>query len=271
MLQGPRCFDSINKAQTAVIDKYSFPDDCWPNKLSSLKLIVGLGNPGSQYEKTRHNVGAVWVRELADRYNIPLAQDTKFKGEIGRGIVAGVDLRLLIPSTFMNLSGDSSGAVARFYKIEPEEILVVYDEVAFDPGVVKLKSGGGDNGHNGVKSVRAGCANQDQFHRLRIGVGHPGSKDKVNAYLTQQTPQQSERQLTAASAHFSEALLANIVAGNWQSAMTALHSPPLSEKELQEKADQKAQLKSKRDAVQRAEKKAEEEAVNNADDACDGG
>lgn len=260
MLQGLLCFDSIYNAHLAVTSKNAPPAASWSSEMTALKLIVGLGNPGAQYEKTRHNAGAVWVRELAHRFNIPFAQDTKFKGEIGRGVIAGVDLRLLIPSTFMNLSGDSSGAVARFYKIEPEEILVVYDEVAFEPGVVKLKSGGGDNGHNGIKSVRAGCANQDQFHRLRIGVGHPGSKDKVNAYLTQQTPQQSERELTAASGHFAEALLADMVAGNWQSAMTALHSPPLSEQELQEKAEKKAQLKSKRDADLKMKKAAIEAA-----------
>ena len=260
MLQGLLYPDPIYKPHTAVLRTNESPDDSWSNKMTALKLIVGLGNPGAQYEKTRHNVGAVWVRELAHRFNIPLAQDTKFKGEIGRGVIAGVDLRLLIPSTFMNLSGDSSGAVARFYKIEPEEILVAYDEVAFEPGVVKIKSGGGDNGHNGVKSVRAGCADQDQFHRLRIGVGHPGSKDKVNAYLTQQTPQQSERELTTASGHFAEALLADVVNGNWQSAMTALHSPPLSEKELQEKAQKKALLKSKREADVKIEKAAIEAA-----------
>ena len=260
MLQSLLCFASSYIFSSAATSKNFQPDDCGSCKLTAIKLIVGLGNPGAQYEKTRHNVGAVWVRELAHRFNIPLAQDTKFKGEIGRGVIAGVDLRLLIPSTFMNLSGDSSGAVARFYKIEPEEILVAYDEVAFEPGVVKIKSGGGDNGHNGVKSVRAGCANQDQFHRLRIGVGHPGSKDKVNAYLTQQTPQQSERELTTASGHFAEALLADVVNGNWQSAMTALHSPPLSEKELQEKAEKKALLKSKREADLKIEKAAIEAA-----------
>lgn len=233
--------------------------------MTALKLIVGLGNPGAQYEKTRHNVGAVWVRALAQRFNIPLAQDAKFKGEIGRGVIAGVDLRLLIPSTFMNLSGESSAAVARFYKIHPEEILVAYDEVAFDPGVVKLKNGGGDNGHNGVKSVRAGCANQDQFHRLRIGVGHPGSKDKVTAYLTQQTPQQSERDATTAAGNFAEALLADIVRGNWQSAMTALHSTPLSVQELQEKAEQKALLKSEQEASQKAKQDAQRHADLSAD------
>ena len=144
--------------------------------MSGLKLIVGLGNPGPAYADTRHNVGAVWVRQLARRYSISLGVDTKFKGEIGRGLIGGTDVRLLLPSTFMNNSGESVGAVSRFFKLEPQEILVAYDEVAFEPGVVKLKQGGGSNGHNGVKSVIAGLGNRDEFVRLRIGVGHPGSK-----------------------------------------------------------------------------------------------
>ena len=113
--------------------------------MSGLKLIVGLGNPGPAYADTRHNVGAVWVRELARRYSISLGVDTKFKGEIGRGLIGGTDVRLLLPSTFMNNSGESVGAVSRFFKLEPQEILVAYDEVAFEPGVVKLKQGGGSN------------------------------------------------------------------------------------------------------------------------------
>ena len=144
--------------------------------VTGLKLIVGLGNPGSAYADTRHNVGAVWVRELARRYSINLGVDTKFKGELGRGLIGGTDVRLLLPSTFMNNSGESVGAVSRFFKLEPQEILVAYDEVAFEPGVVKLKQGGGSNGHNGVKSVIAGLGNRDEFVRLRIGVGHPGSR-----------------------------------------------------------------------------------------------
>ena len=189
-----------------------------------LKLIVGLGNPSPQYDATRHNVGALWVRDLARRFNITLSNDTKFKGEIGRGEVAGADLRLLVPATYMNLSGDSVGAVQRFYKIAIDEILVAYDEMAFAPGTVRLKQGGGDNGHNGVKSVRAGCGNNGGFHRLRIGVGHPQDKNLVTAYLTQHKMPAAERQLVEQATNFDEALLQQIVMGHWQQAMNVMHA-----------------------------------------------
>ncbi len=200
--------------------------------MAALKLIVGLGNPGPVYAETRHNVGAVWVRELARRYSIHLSLDTKFKGEIGRGLVAGVDVRLLLPTTFMNNSGQSVGTVSRFYKLEPASILVVYDEVAFEPGVVKLKQGGGSNGHNGIKSVIAGLGSRDDFARLRIGVGHPGTKEQVIPYLTKQTPRQSERELITAAGDIADTTLADIVQGNWQLAMTALHAPEIVSDEV---------------------------------------
>ncbi len=189
-----------------------------------LKLIVGLGNPGPQYEATRHNVGAVWVRSLARRFGISLAADTKFKGELGRGDLLGVDLRLLVPSTYMNLSGESVGAVCRFYKITVEEMLIVYDEMAFDPGVVRLKAGGGDNGHNGIKSVRSGCGNNGGFYRMRIGVGHPNDRDRVTAYLTQHTMPADERIEVERATDFPEAVLADVVHGRWQAAMNAIHA-----------------------------------------------
>ena len=192
---------------------------------TALKLIAGLGNPGSQYANTRHNVGADWVRELARQFQVPLALDTKFKAEIGRGNVLGYDVRLLIPMTYMNNSGDAIGAVAHFYKWSVEQILIAHDEVAFAPGTVKLKNGGGENGHNGLKSVRARLANQDGYNRLRIGVGHPGNKSQVNYYLTQQTPTQDERASVAAAGQLPDGILRDMLAGNWQSAMTALHAP----------------------------------------------
>jgi PTH1 family peptidyl-tRNA hydrolase len=185
---------------------------------------VGLGNPSPQYDHTRHNVGALWVRELSRRYDIALSADSKFKGEIGRGVIAGVDCRLLVPSTYMNVSGESVGAVQRFYKISVAEMLVAYDEMAFDPGVVRLKQGGGDNGHNGVKSVRAGCGNDGGFNRLRIGVGHPNDKSLVTAYLTQRAMPAAERQLIDQATDFGEALMREIVQGNWQQAMNVLHA-----------------------------------------------
>ena len=192
--------------------------------MSLLKLIVGLGNPSPQYDGTRHNVGALWVRALARRYGVALASDSKFKGEIGRGTVAGADVRLLVPATYMNLSGDSVGSVCRFYKIDVEQVLVAYDEMAFEPGIIRLKQGGGANGHNGIKSVIAGCANQADFHRLRIGVGHPGDKDRVTAYLTQHAMPAAERAAVEQAWDFSEALLRDIVHGEWQAAMNVLHA-----------------------------------------------
>ena len=193
--------------------------------MGALKLVVGLGNPGLGYADTRHNVGAAWVREMARRYSIPLSLDTKFNGEIGRGLVAGVDIRFLLPRTYMNNSGEAVGSVSRFYKIDPSEILIAYDEVAFESGTAKFKHGGGSNGHNGVKSVVAGLGNKDGFFRLRIGVGHPGSKDQLIPYLTEQIPQQSEREQIAQSVSFAESIVVDVVQGQWQRAMTALHAP----------------------------------------------
>lgn len=192
--------------------------------MAALRLIVGLGNPGPQYDRTRHNVGARWVVLLAQRYGITLSADSKFKGLVGRGMVAGTDVRLLLPTTYMNLSGEAVGALMRFYKLSVEEVLIAYDEMAFEPGVVRLKQGGGDNGHNGIKSVRAACANQAEFHRLRIGVGHPGDKHRVTAYLTQVKTPVSETELIDRATDFSDTLLGQIVRGEWQAAMNSLHA-----------------------------------------------
>lgn len=192
--------------------------------MTDVRLIVGLGNPGASYQATRHNVGERWVRDLAQRFSITLSSDTKFKGYVGRGDILSHDVRLLIPTTFMNLSGEAVGAVQRFYKLAPESILVVYDEMAFEPGVVKLKQGGGDNGHNGLKSVRASLGNNPDFARLRIGVGHPGEKSKVTAYLTQHDMPENERIQVERSTDFDDALLENILQGHWQQAMNDLHA-----------------------------------------------
>ena len=186
-------------------------------------MIVGLGNPSPQYDHTRHNVGAEWVRWLAEWYAVPLKAQARFKGLVGRGLIEGHDVYLLLPSTYMNLSGEAVGPLARFYKMGVDEILVAYDEMAFEPGVVRLKTGGGDNGHNGIKSVRAAMANDAGFHRLRIGVGHPGDKARVTAYLTQVKMPAGERDLVAASTELAGPLLAAILAGNWQAAMNELH------------------------------------------------
>jgi PTH1 family peptidyl-tRNA hydrolase len=136
------------------------------------KLIVGLGNPGAEYADTRHNAGFWLVDQLARDLKIKLSQQAKFHGALGRAQVHGEDLWLLQPSTFMNRSGQAVVAVARFYKILPDEILVVHDELDLDPGSIRLKQGGGAGGHNGIKDIQAHLSSPD-FWRLRLGVGHP--------------------------------------------------------------------------------------------------
>ncbi len=191
----------------------------------AIRLIAGLGNPGPRYADTRHNVGVWFVERLARRFGINLAPDTKFKGDVGRGDVLGHDVRLLLPQTFMNLSGESVGPLARFFKIEPEEILVAYDVMAFVRGVLRLNPGGGANGHNGIKSVIDGLGSAPGFHRLRIGVGHPGDKDRVTAYLTSVTTPADERRLIEEAFELPEAVLEDLLDSKFQKVMYWLHAP----------------------------------------------
>jgi PTH1 family peptidyl-tRNA hydrolase len=153
-----------------------------------IRLIVGLGNPGSQYHQTRHNAGAQFVENLASRFTINLKLDAKFFGFTGRGNIAGEDVRLLIPTTFMNLSGKSVAAICQFYKIGLDEILVAYDELDFDPGVAKFKIGGSSS-QNGIKDIVSAMGNQRDFLRLRLGIGHPGHKSRVTAHVLSKAPQ----------------------------------------------------------------------------------
>ena len=194
--------------------------------MSAIRLIAGLGNPGPRFEGTRHNVGATFVEALARRYGIALKEESRFKGLVGRGDILGHDVRLLIPTTFVNLSGEAVGALAAFYKIPVDEILVAYDEMAFDGGVARLKPGGGDNGHNGIRSVVQGLGNQTGFLRLRIGVAHPGHAELVTPYLTGTRMPAEEREAIDAASDLSESILADVLAGEVEKAMNALHAPP---------------------------------------------
>ena len=189
-----------------------------------IRLIVGLGNPGSRYRATRHNAGRRFVRTLAERFGIALEGSTKFKASIGRGTVAGRNLRLLLPSTYMNRSGEAVGSYARYYKIEPRQILIAHDEVAFAPGILRLKAGGGTNGHNGVESVIEGLGSRD-FIRLRIGVGHPGEKERMLGYLTTVAMPQAERDQVDAACRLEDELLESLLQGDLQNAMNQLHKP----------------------------------------------
>ena len=192
--------------------------------MAAIRLIAGLGNPGPRYDGTPHNVGADFVDALATRFRVALARDERFKGRVGRGDILGHELRLVIPGTFMNLSGESVGAVAAFYKIAPAEILVVHDEMAFEPGVIRLKRGGGHNGHNGLRNIIASLGNDAGFVRLRIGVGHPGDKEKVSGYLTGARMRSVDREAVARAMVFPDELLALICAGEIAKAMNVLHT-----------------------------------------------
>jgi len=147
-----------------------------------IRLIAGLGNPGPDYAATRHNAGFWFVDELADRLRVSLAPERSYFGMAARASVGGRPVWLLEPTTFMNLSGKSVAALARFFKIEPNEILVVHDELDLMPGQVKLKLGGSHAGHNGLKDIHAQLGSDD-YWRLRIGIGHPGVKSEVINYV----------------------------------------------------------------------------------------
>ena len=151
--------------------------------MSEIKLIVGLGNPGDKYADTRHNAGEWLIDRLARRFNVSLNPESKFFGKTARTLVNGKEVRLLVPTTFMNLSGKAVGALASFYRIKPEEILVIHDELDLPPGTAKLKQGGGHGGHNGLKDIVAQLGNNNNFYRLRLGIGHPGHRDLVAGYV----------------------------------------------------------------------------------------
>jgi len=157
-----------------------------------IKLFVGLGNPGTEYEGTRHNAGFWWVDALARELKLQLTMDKGYHGLVARGNVHGRPVWLLEPQTYMNVSGRSVAALARFFKIAPEEILVVHDELDVAPGQAKLKQGGGHAGHNGLRDIHAQLGSGD-YWRLRLGIGHPGVKSEVADWvLRKPAPEQRE-------------------------------------------------------------------------------
>lgn len=149
--------------------------------MANLTLIVGLGNPGQQYAKTRHNAGFWFVEKIANQFNIPLKVDKKYHSLTGKGLVHDVPVRLLLPTTFMNKSGQAIVPFVNFYDISNDTLLVAHDELALDAGIIKLKTGGGHGGHNGLRDIIPHIGND--FHRLRIGIGHPGDKSQVSGHV----------------------------------------------------------------------------------------
>lgn len=191
--------------------------------MTAVQLIVGLGNPGPEYDQTRHNAGALFVERLADSQRINLSLDKKYFGLIGKFSHQGRDVRLLIPTTFMNRSGQAVAALANFFRIPPEAILVAHDELDMPPGVAKLKLGGGHGGHNGLRDIIAQLGNQNNFYRLRLGIGHPGHSSMVSNFVLGRAPR-SEQELLDTSIDFALGTLPEILAGDWSKAMHKLHS-----------------------------------------------
>jgi len=165
---------------------------------NDIQLIVGLANPGPEYQNTRHNAGAWFVEELCRSNNTSLKNDPKYFGYTAKITIADKDVRLLVPTTFMNLSGKSVSALANFFKIKPEQILVAHDEMDLPPGVAKIKKGGGHGGHNGLKDIIAKMANNKEFYRLRVGIGHPGSREKVTGWVLGKAQQADQEKIDAA-------------------------------------------------------------------------
>lgn len=184
-------------------------------------LLVGLGNPGPEYHKTRHNVGFLVIDELARRWGAPLTRK-RFAGRVGSGAVAGEPAVLLQPQTFMNLSGRSVGPAAGFYHIPPEQVVVVHDEIDLPLGTVRLKSGGGHGGHNGLRSVVTGLGSKT-FLRVRVGVGRPEHGD-VTSHVLGRTSATEQAEFERAADRAADAVEVLITAG-LQTAMNRFHAP----------------------------------------------
>ena len=191
--------------------------------MSAIRLIVGLGNPGTQYEGTRHNAGAFFVRLLAKRHGLSLNPDRNALGDSARGVIAGHDLRLLVPETYMNESGRSVAAMSRYYRIEPDAILIAHDELDIPAGESRFKHDGGHGGHNGLRDIIPALGGHRGFWRLRIGIGHPGSAKKVSAWVLSKASTADQISIEA-SIEAAISTLPLLLDGEDVKAMTALHS-----------------------------------------------
>ena len=186
-----------------------------------IKLIVGLGNPGQQYSKTRHNAGFWFIDALADQYSASFKAETKFSGEVAKATIDGQSVWLLKPSTFMNRSGLATHQLSSFYKIPAEQILVAYDELDLPPGTVRLKKAGGHGGHNGLRDLHAQISKE--YYRLRFGIGHPGDRNKVADYVLSRPSRGDEIEINNAIDRALD-VIETIIAGESQKAMNTLHT-----------------------------------------------
>ena len=187
-----------------------------------INLIAGLGNPGAQYEQTRHNAGFWFVDEIARHYGGQFRLENKFKAEICKLTVEGKTIWLMKPQTFMNCSGQPVRALANFYKIPFDQILIAHDELDLDPGIGKLKTGGGHGGHNGLRDLIGQLGNKG-FHRLRLGIGHPGDRSQVTDYVLHR-PSKDEQIEIEHTIDDAVRVLPELMAGDWEKAMHKFHT-----------------------------------------------
>jgi len=198
------------------------PHTYHPMSSKPIKLIVGLGNPGAEYAETRHNAGFWFVDLLANRLNATFRQDPRHHAQICRISPHGHDCRLLKPSTYMNRSGQAVSSLANYFKITPDEILVAHDELDLPAGGLKLKTGGGHAGHNGLRDIMSATGSRD-FHRLRIGIDHPNDRRAVVDYVLSR-PSKADREAIEQALETAADCLDEIIAGKLQKAMNRLHT-----------------------------------------------
>ncbi|MDH3986363.1 MAG: aminoacyl-tRNA hydrolase [Gammaproteobacteria bacterium] len=190
--------------------------------MTAIRLVAGLGNPGSKYEQTRHNAGFWFVDEIARQCNTQFKSESKYKSEVARCSMAGNDLRLQKPMDFMNCSGMPVASLAGFYRIPRGEVLIVHDDLDLPVGTIKLKKGGGHGGHNGLRDLIPHLGGKD-FLRLRVGIGHPGDRDDVVAYVLK-APSRDDRLLIDQAINAAMKVMPDLVAGNIEAAMKELHT-----------------------------------------------
>lgn len=188
----------------------------------TIKLIVGLANPGSEYAQTRHNAGEWFVEALLQSTPDTLKSESKFFANHTQSAINDIPVRLMIPSTYMNESGKAVAAYAQFYKINPDEILVAHDELDLEPGTARLKQGGGHGGHNGLRHIIQALGTPN-FHRLRIGIGHPGNKNQVTNYVLHK-PSSDEKKLIDDAIIDGLRVMPLVMSDNMPEAMKQLHT-----------------------------------------------
>jgi PTH1 family peptidyl-tRNA hydrolase len=187
-----------------------------------MKILAGLGNPGAQYERTRHNAGFWFVERLARSLGVELRSEPRYRALAARTSAHGEDLWLVAPQTYMNVSGAALAPLARFYKIEARDVIVAHDELDLPAGSARLKLGGGFAGHNGLRSITEQLGTRD-FWRLRIGIGHPGDKNRVHDYVLE-VPRAEERAAIDAALARCLDIAPLLLAGDYEAAMRRLHT-----------------------------------------------